>query len=197
MFAMMPRYWLPNLRANMVDIFVGLSVVIFLVGTSTFAVQVVWTILFLLWTVWIKPKSSQVAVAVQALIAQAMALVAFYQVLPNHGVWVGVLAVWGICYISVRHFLGAFEEDHYRQISAIWAWFGAGITWVLEHWRIEYFTVSQIAVVVTVVGYVLAAMYYLYKNHKLRKNLKQQLIMFLIAALLLIIVLSEWQVSTF
>lgn len=196
MFAMKPRYWLPNLRANSVDIFVGLSVVVFLAGTSTFFVQVFWTLFFLAWTLWIKPKSDQIAVMVQALIAQALALIAFYQVSSDHPIVVGVLIVGLICYVSARHYLGAFEESHYRQISAIWAWFGASMAWVLEHWLIEYLTLAQISIIITVVGYGLAFMYYMYKNHQLRTSVKQQ-IMFTISILLLIVLIfSDWQDKT-
>jgi hypothetical protein len=195
-FAMPPRYWLPNIRANAVDIFVGLSVVTFIAGTQNLAIQVVWTVFFLLWVLFLKPKSNQLAVMSQALIAQVVTLVAFYQAFPDHSIAVGVFSVWLICYLSARHFFGAFEESHTIQISAIWGWFGASLAWVLGHWVIQYISIPQIALVVTLVGYILATMYYFHSNGGLKNSAKTQLISFITILLIIIIAFSDWQDKT-
>jgi hypothetical protein len=196
MFAMRPRYWLPNLRANSVDIFVGLSIVVFMSGSSQLYYQIVWTALFLAWVLWLKPKSNQVPVMLQALIAQILALVAFYQAFPDHGITVGVLATWLVSYLSARHFFGAFEEPHTIQLSAIWGWFAASLAWVLEHWVIVYITIPQIALIITLVGYILALMYYLHANSRLKNSVKHQLVGFITILLLIIITFSDWQDKT-
>lgn len=195
-FAMKPRYWIPNIRANSVDIFVGLSVVVFLVGTKLFVIQIAWTAFFLFWVLWLKPRSDQVAVMVQALIAQIFAVIAFYQVWPKHPMIAGVVVIWLVSYLSARHFFGAFDEPYRIQLSAIWGWFAASLTWVLEHWVIVYVTVPQIALVITLVGYMLALLYYLYKNHRLRDSVKIQLIGFISVLLFIIIAFSDWQDKT-
>jgi hypothetical protein len=195
-FAMQPRYWLPNLRANSVDIFVGLSIVVFLLGTNNFALQIFWTIIFLIWILWLKPKSGQIAVMAQALIAQVLALVAFYQALPDHSITVGVVVTWLVSYLSARHFFGAFEEPHTLQLSHIWGWFTASLAWVLEHWVIVYITIPQVALIITLVGYILALLYYLHANNRLRNNIKQQLVGFIIILLFIIIAFSNWQDKT-
>lgn len=197
MFAMPPRYWIPNLRANSVDIFVGLSVVIFIAGTSLFPVQIAWTVFYLAWMLYIKPQSKQAWVMVQALAAQALALVAFYQAFPSHSIVVGVVVVWMVCYLSARHFLGAFEESHTRQISAVWGWFGASLAWVLEHWVIIYVVIPQVALVITLVGYILALMYYLHSSPSgLKTSVKQQLIFFITILILILIIFSDWKDKT-
>lgn len=196
MFAMRPRYWLPNLRANSVDIFVGLSIVVFLAGTDVLLVQLGWTVFFLFWVLWLKPKSNQIPVMLQALLAQILALVAFYQASPDHAIVTGVLATWLISYLSARHFFGAFDEPNTIQISAIWGWFAASITWVLEHWVIVYVTVPQVALVITLVGYMLALLYYLHANNRLRNSVKHQLIGFIMVLLFIIIAFSDWQDKT-
>ena len=196
MFAMRPRYWLPNLRANSVDIFVGLSVVVFMAGTNVLLVQIVWALFYLFWVLWLKPKSNQAPVMVQALIAQLLTLVAFYQASPDHSIVTGVLAAWLISYLSARHFFGAFEEPYTIQISAIWGWFAASITWVLEHWAIIYVTIPQVALIITLVGYMLALLYYLHANNRLRNSVKHQLIGFITVLLFIIIAFSDWQDKT-
>ena len=196
MFAMRPRYWLPNLRASSVDIFVGLSIVVFLAGTNLIWVQLLWTAFFLFWVLWLKPRSTQIPVMLQALIAQLLALVAFYQASPDHSIVTGVLAVWLISYLCARHFFGAFEEPYTIQVSAIWGWFAASITWVLEHWVIVYVTIPQVALIITLVGYVLALMYYLKSNNQLRDSAKIQLIGFITILLFIVIAFSDWQDKT-
>lgn len=196
MFAVKPRYWLSNIRANLVDIFVGLSVVAFVAGTELMYTQIFWTVVYIVWLVWLKPKSNPLAVMAQALIAQALALVAFYRAFPNSSIVIGILATWLVCYISARHFLGAFEEPLIKVISNIWAWFGAVMAWILGHWAIEYMFLPQIALVLTVLGYGLATLYYLESKGRLKPVLRFQLIVVMILILLIIIVFSDWQDKT-
>jgi hypothetical protein len=44
MFVVRPRYWIPNIRANSVDIFVGLSTIVFMAGTLEIWVKIFWTV---------------------------------------------------------------------------------------------------------------------------------------------------------
>lgn len=199
MFAVRPRYWLPNLRSNLIDIFVGLSVIGFMNGTSTLWVQLLWTAFYAFWLVWLKPKSQQVAVMAQALIAQTIVLVSFYGAYKgsnNNALLVYMLVVWVVCYASARHFLGAFEEPLIRPISQIWAWFGATMAWVTGHWVVQYLFLPQLALILTVLGYGLATMYYLDKNDKLKATLKTQLIGVMGLLLLIIIIFSDWKDKT-
>lgn len=200
MFAVRPRYWIPNLRSNLVDIFVGLSVVAFMDGTLTLWVQVAWAVFYLLWLVWLKPKSQQVAVMAQALIAQTIVLVAFYSTFQgnyDNALIVYVLVVWLACYASARHFLGAFDEPLIRPMTHIWAWFGATMAWVTGHWVVDYLgIVPQIGLIIAVMGYGLATLYYFDKNGKLKLAVKQQLIWVMAILLLIIIILSDWKGKT-
>jgi len=196
MFAVRPRYWLANIRANLVDIFVGLAVVAFVAGTSTWYTQLFWTLVYIVWLVWLKPKSKPIPVMAQALVAQALALVAFYRAFPSSSILLSIIIIWLICYVCARHFLGAFEEPLIKVISNLWAWFGATMAWVLGHWSIEYLFLPQIALILSVLGYGLAAMYYLESKNKLKPLLRFQLIVVLILILLIIIVFSDWQDKT-
>ena len=196
MLAVRPRYWLPNIRANLVDIFIGLSVIVFIAGTSSFVTQIVWTVLYVLWLVWLKPRSDSVSVMLQALLAQALTIVAFYRVDPEQSLLAGILVTWLVCHSCARHFFSAFEERMIRTLTQIWAWFGAVIAWVLGHWVIEYLFLPQIALVLSVVGYGLATMYYLNQNEKLKATTRRQLIGVMGLLLLVIVVFSDWQDKT-
>jgi hypothetical protein len=195
-FAVKPRYWVPNVRSNLVDIFVGLSVVAFTAGTEYLVTQIAWTILYVFWLVWLKPRSDSISVMAQALIAQAITIVAFYMSFPEQSLLVSIVVVWLVCYASARHFFTAFDEPLTRALTDIWAWFGAIMAWVLGHWVIEYLFLPQIALVLTVVGYGLATMYYLHQSEKLKASLRRQLISVIGVLLLIIIVFSDWQDKT-
>lgn len=195
-FAVRPRYWIPNIRSNAVDIFVGLSVVAFLAGTEVLGTQIFWTVAYIAWLLWLKPKSNPVAVMSQALIAQAVTLVAFYRSFPSSSLLAGMVVTWLVCYSVARHFLGAFDEPLTRSITHIWAWFGVCMAWVLGHWVIQYLFLPQIALILTVLGYGLATLYYLDKNERLKASLRRQLVGVMGLLLLIIIVFSDWQDKT-
>jgi len=194
--AIRPRYWLPNIRANLVDIFVGVSVVIFIAGTQLIYTQVIWTVLYIFWLVWLKPKSNPGAVMAQALIAQLLGLVAFYRAFTSSSLALGVLVTWLICYACARHFLGVFDEPLIRPITHTWAWFGAVMAWILGHWVIEYLFLPQIALVLSVLGYGLATIYYLDHKEKLKATLRRQLFIVMGLLIMIIVVFSDWQDKT-
>jgi hypothetical protein len=196
MIVVRPRYWIPNLRANSVDLFVGLSTVVFMAGTMELWVKIFWTLLYIGWLVWLKPKSNQSAVMAQALIAQLMALVAFYQAFNIHSITTGVLVVSLICYLSARHYFGAFDEPLTRQYSAVWAWFAASLTWVLGHWFLVFVVIPQNTLIITLVGYSIAFMYYLNSNNKLTTALKQQFVVLIGILIFVILFFADWQDKT-
>jgi FtsH-binding integral membrane protein len=92
--------------------------------------------------------------------------------------------------------LGAFDEPMTRSMVHIWAWFGACMAWVLGHWVIQYLFLPQIALILTILGYGLATLYYLDKKEKLKAIIKRQLIGVMGLLLLIIIVFSDWQDKT-
>ena len=196
MLAVKPRYWIPNLRSNLVDIFIGLSVIVFISGTNMLATQLVWTALYIVWLIWLKPRSDSISVMSQALIAQILSLVAFYRVYPDQSLLIGMAVTWLICYACARHFLNAFEDPMVRTLTQVWAWFGAAMAWILGHWAIQYMFLPQIALVLSVVGYGLATLYYLNQNEKLKSSTKVQLIGIMGLLLLIIVVFSDWQDKT-
>lgn len=197
MFAVRPRYWLPNIRANLVDIFIGLSAIVFMAGSDSLVTQLIWTALYATWLVWLKPRSDSLSVMLQALLAQGVTLVAFYRFDPEFSLLVGILGTWLICYASARHFFNAYEEPLTRTYTQIWAWFGAIMAWVLGHWVIEYMFVPQLALVLSIVGYSLATMYYLQSVNKLKDATRRQFIGVMSLLLLIVIVFSDWQDKTF
>ena len=70
------------------------------------------------------------------------------------------------------------------------------MAWVLGHWAIEYLFLPQIALILTVLGYGLATIYYLDQTDKLKATLRRQLMIVMGLILLIIVVFSNWQDKT-
>src|SRR6266576_420682 len=63
MFAVRPRYWVANIISNGVDIIVAVSLVVFMASTTVVWWQLIWTLLYGLWLVWLKPRYDVLSVS--------------------------------------------------------------------------------------------------------------------------------------
>lgn len=192
MFAVKARHWPANIRANAVDIIVGVSTVLFMNKADSQAVQFTWVVLYTLWLIVLKPRSTVLWVAVQAMIGQAMGLMALFAVYSSSSSTVLVLSSTLICYFAARHYFSAFDETLGRTTSYVWAYFSASIVWLLSHWLIYYGVIAQPVLILSVVGYSLAGLYYLRHNDRLSINVQRQFVVILTAILVILIVFSDW-----
>jgi hypothetical protein len=196
MFAVKMRHWPANVRANAVDIFVGVSLVIFMILTDTQAIQLIWAVMYVAWLLIIKPRSTPLWVGVQALIAQAVSLVAIYLYWADASTFALVIMSWTVAYLCSRHFLTAFDEAMARATAYSWAFFVAAVAWLSGHWLIFYGPVAQPALLITVLGYGLASIYYLEHTDKLTANIRRQFIGVMTAVVLFLIIFSDWSDKT-
>lgn len=192
-FAMRPRFWPAILRANGVDIMVGVSAVMLMqLSLDRPLVQLLWAVLYGLWLLFIKPGSSIFMVSAQAFIGQIAALMALYLMWADGPLYGLVLLTAIICYLSARHFFDSFDEPYSRMLAYLWAYFAAGLVWVLGHWLLFYGVVAQPVIVLTTLGYGLAVLYYFDHHEKLTKLLRRQLITVMFVVVLILIVFSDW-----
>jgi hypothetical protein len=192
MFAVRPRFWAANIRANAVDIIVGVSVLLFMAHSGSQALQFVWAVLYGVWLVWVKPASTTFMVSLQATIAMVCGLVALFLAWSAGPLYGLVLATGLICYLSARHFFDSFEEPYAKLLAYIWGYFGAGLVWILGHWLLFYGGISQPVLLLVTLGFGLASLYYLDHRGRLNKNLSRQLIFIMIAIVVIVIVRSRW-----
>ena len=193
MFAVKPRHWLTNLRANLVDITVGMSFILFIDGTSNIATRLILTVSYISWVLFIKPGSSSVLVGLQSMIAQFVGIVALFNKFSGSSVTILVLLVWLICYSAARHFFSSFDEPNGRLMSHIWGLFGAELAWILSHWTLAYGPFPQIALLLTVVGYSFAVSYYIHATKGLTSSQKNQFVIVVAILILIIALFSQWQ----
>lgn len=199
MFAVRPRFWPANLRANSVDIIVSVSILLFMVHAGGTWWQLGWMAAYVLWLVVLKPASSALLVAVQAMTGLLFGLTALFlgagDGLAGSLTWL-VLASAVVAYLSARHFLDAFDEPYARLLSYLWAYFAAGLTWVLGHWLLFYGLLAQPTLLLTALGYGLAALYYLDHHDRLSKLARIEIMVTTSAIIVAVIVSLTVNVGT-
>jgi hypothetical protein len=192
MFAVRPRFWTANIRANAVDLMVGIPTVIFMTHTDSFLVQAAWAVLYAGWLLLIKPKSGALMVMTQAFIAQLAALSALYLVWTDGPAAGLTLGTGLICFLSARHFFDNFDEPYARMLSYVWGYFGAALAWLLGHWLLFYTVIAQPTLLLSTIGYGLAVLYYLDHTERLSKGVRQQFIFVMLAVVLVVLAFSDW-----
>jgi hypothetical protein len=192
MLAVRPRFWAANIRANAVDLMVGLSAVIFISHAQATWLQLTFGVLYALWLIILKPASGLVSTTLQAFIAQAVGLSALYIIWVDGPLAGLTLGVGLICYLAARHFFEAYAETYSKLLSYVWGYFGASLAWLTGHWLIFYHRLAQPALLLSALGYCLAMLYYLDHSGKLNKSLKRQLLTGTIIVVVAILLTSNW-----
>jgi hypothetical protein len=196
MFAVQPRYWMANITANAVDIIVAVALVLFMASTTIGWWQIFWTAIYGVWLVWLKPRSDVLSVSAQAMIGQLLGLAVLYLKFGDSSLVIIVAGTWLVTYLSARHFLTSFEEAHTALLAHVWAYFAASLAFILGHWMLFYGSIAQIIVLLTNIGYGLAALYYLDAKERLSLPMKRQLLAIMCAILLIVLIFSDWTGAT-
>lgn len=137
--AVRPRYWMANIQANLVDFIVSISFVVFLMQSiDNLGVQIVITALYIAWLLFLKPQSKKVYVTAQASLALAFGTAAIFILSATWPVFLVVLLMWLVGYISARHMMGSYNESHLTQLSLLWGFVVAQLGWLGYHWTFAY-----------------------------------------------------------
>lgn len=192
MFSVRPRYWLPLVRANAVDLIIGISTIIFMINTTSALIQLIWAVAYALWLVLIKPSSSVFGVSLQAFLGFLYGLVAVYLEWGGSTAVVLMLMTWIVCYSVARHFFSSFDESHASFLSNSWGFFGAALSWILSFWLLYYQAFSQVTLILIVLGFGLATLYYLKQTDRLSVLIRRQVIFVMIAVILITLIFSDW-----
>ena len=193
MLAVRPRFWIANIRANAIDIIIGLSTVALMDGTDVGWTRLAYVIGWGIWLVFIKPRTDLLSVSTQALIGEVAGLTAIFSAWDHLSLLVLVVAVGFVCFFSAHHFFYGFDEEHMRLLAYVWAYFGAALTWILGHWLIYYYhVVAQPTLILSTMSFGIATLYYLDHVDRLSKPIRRQIIFILITVMLVILVFSDW-----
>jgi len=180
--AVRTRYWFANIRSNLVDIIVSVSVVLHLYAINEsnlsdlrqLVLMGIVTLLYIVWLLVIKPRSKRSFVAAQAGIAIFLGTSALFAISFNWPASVVVAGMWLIGYSAANHVLNTYDDEtHGLFLSLAWGLVFAEIGWIAYHWTIAYslpvvtsLLVPQVAIIVSLVGFVAHKAYDSFYHHQ-------------------------------
>ena len=160
-FAVRPRYLWLNIKSNLVDLIVGLSVVLlsYFAGPSFMAVDFVLMAFYVIWLLFIKPSSAEWATMLQSLIAVFMGMSAAAIGAAELDAIVLVLAAFVVGYAASRHVLVQSSSRDFTLTTLVCGLVFAEIAWLGQTWNIVYtfgasgIRIPQIAIVLTIFAF--------------------------------------------
>lgn len=172
-FAVRPQHWYANLVSNMVDVIVSVGVVVMLyAATGAIAVQVLITMLYIAWLLFLKPQSKRKWVILQAGVGLFVGVTALMHVSYDWWATPVVVLMWLIGYTTGRHVLVAYKEPHFALLSLVWALVVAELGWLFYHWNFAYdlsfaagLHLSQAAIIVLLIGFLAERTYASIRRH--------------------------------
>lgn len=180
--AVRARYWFVNIRSNLVDIIVSVSVVLHLynindstlVDSTKALVLGVVTLLYILWLLLLKPRSKRSYVAAQAGVALLLGVSALFAISFAWPASLVVAGMWLIGYSSASHVLNSYDDEtHPLFLSLAWSVVMAELGWVAYHWTVAYtlpfvnnLLIPQIAIITTLLGFVAYKSYDSFYHHQ-------------------------------
>ncbi|HUB93036.1 MAG TPA: hypothetical protein VMB52_00885 [Verrucomicrobiae bacterium] len=192
MLAVRPRFWLANIRANAIDIVIGISVLAFMTAIDSEFLQLAWAILWAAWLVIVKPKADTLWVSLQAFIGFTVGMTAMFYTWDRAPLFVLVAASGLLCFFAAHHFFDSFDEPYVRLLALLWGYFGAALTWVLGHWLLFYGPVAQPTLLMVAIGFGLGTLYYLDHFDKLSLGIRRQIVFIMAAVVLVVLAFSDW-----
>jgi hypothetical protein len=184
--AVRPRYWFVNIQANLVDFIVSLSLVVFLftayTGTASPSQKLfilgALTVLYIIWLLFLKPRSKRIYVIAQAGVALFVGVTALFTLAYALPASIVVLIMWLIGYATARHSLASYDETHILFLSLLWGLTLAELGWLAYHWTVAYTPLGiesvifpRVSLAVLCIGFILYKCYDSFYHHqKIRGN---------------------------
>ena len=142
MFAVRPRYWFLNLKSNLVDLIVGASFVFlaYCAGDTLLPVHYLLALLYTLWLVILKPRSSAAAAEIQALVAVFLGTTAATLMTASAASFFLCLACFLIGFAASHHVLvqNSDETGDFRIVTFACGLVAAEVAWLCHGWLIVY-----------------------------------------------------------
>ncbi len=169
MLAVRPRYWELNIKSNLVDLIVGNSIVLiaYCSGRVFLPVHVILMVLYSLWLIVIKPRSSESAANIQSLAAIVFGTIALVLMTASANSIFMAIGGFIIGYAAARHILVQGDGKDYNTIILAGAIISAEICWLCHSWLIVYsFTgsgiiIPQLSIIMAIVAFIFG---YTYKS---------------------------------
>lgn len=197
-FALRPRFWWANIKSNLVDLSVGISVVALMyVSSAMTPLQIMLAVGYAAWLLVLKPRSGMHSMMLQAAIAQFVTLLALFNFSLLMPEVLLIFACWVVGYVVCRHVISNYEEPNVETLSAIWGLITAEFAWLAYRWSTIYdiglpIKIPQIALVMLLFGYTVSQLYHMHKQQRLTKGVIRGMVLFTAIVVLLIFIFSPW-----
>ena len=114
-FAVRPRYLWLNIKSNLVDFIVGISIVLlaFSSGNSFMPIHIILGVFYCIWLIFLKPMSSEKATLFQSLIAVFLGITTSVIMTSNLDAGVLIVISFLIGYAASRHVLVQSDDKDY------------------------------------------------------------------------------------
>jgi len=138
--AVRPRYWWTNLKANLVDLTVGISLalLVYMAGNEFNAWHAILTAIYIIWLVIIKPRSETAMTEVQAMFAVFFGSYAATLISSQFDPIIGTLVCGVIGYGASRHVLMQSDDRDITFTTFICGLLMGEMSWIFYHWSIVY-----------------------------------------------------------
>jgi hypothetical protein len=200
-FALRPRFWWLNIKANFVDFLVGISYVgLLYLSSSSLPVMLLLAVGYGVWLLYIKPRSDHSSVMLQAGIVQFVALTVLFSLSTVINEFFIILGCFVIGYIAARHVVANYEEDRAEFISYGWGLVISQLGWLLYRWTNVYnvnlpFKIPQIALLSLVISMAAAKLYSAAKARRLTMSLVRSTAIFSAVLIAFILIFARWDVT--
>lgn len=161
-FAVRSRFLLLNLKSNLVDIIVGVSVVLltYYAGPSFLPVDFILMVIYCIWLLIIKPLSSENATLIQSLIAVFLGISASTITSATLNPIIIALLAFLIGYAGSRHVLSQTNDPNFTLSTLVCGLVFAEVAWLCYSWSIIYtfgstgVRIPQLAIILTIFAFV-------------------------------------------
>ena len=167
MLAVRPRYWELNLKSNLVDLIVGFSFIFiaYSAGSVILPIHFILAVIYSLWLVVLKPKSSEIATNLQSLFAIFFGTIALTLMTASADSIFFVIGCFIVGYASARHVLVQGDDENYNIIMLVARILFAEIAWLCHNWLIVYsfsgtgIIIPQLSIILVIIAYLAGLIY--------------------------------------
>ncbi len=161
-FAVRHRYWWFNVKSNLVDLIVGISVVLlaYTAGQEFLIIDAILMVFYCLWLLFIKPLSSEKAAFTQSLIAVFLGISATVLMTASLSAIASSLVVaisaFVIGYAGSRHVLVQSDDKDFTLTTLVCGLAFSEVAWLSSNWTIIYtfgsggVRIPQLAILLTI-----------------------------------------------
>lgn len=160
--AVRPRFWAVNLLSNLTDFIVGASFVLiaYCSGTVWLPIHFILAIGYVIWLVFLKPRSSELAAEIQSLICVFLGTTATVMLFASSDAIFMTIFCGLIGLSACRHVLVQSDENEFGLLTLSSGLIAAEIAWLSNSWLIVYtfgttgIMVPQLSIILTVFAFV-------------------------------------------